>query len=215
MRLCHNNCGKGTGRLEGGQMQPQLLQGTQYLGIARGVATRLRRKYQWIPADDLYSYALFGLVRAATTYDPDRSVPFPAYAAKKALYAAIDEMRKDHILSRVGLNPRPDTVSLDRLFVGDQKDWQRLCNQRARKSRSRLEARDWCSTVLSQLNSRDRQILMLRYSDDMTFREIGKAMGVSESTVCLRHNALIMRLRKLAHKAGSHTNPETLMETTS
>ena len=215
MRLCQDNCGKRSGRLEGGQTQPEMLQGEQYLGIARGVASRLRRKYQWIPADDLYSYALFGLVRAARTYDPDRSVPFPVYASKKALYAAIDEMRKDHILSRVGINPRPDTVSLDRLFVGEQRDWQRLCNQTARKSRSRLEARDWCATVLSQLNERDRQILMLRYADDMTFREIGKAMGLSESTVCLRHNALIARFRRLANKTGAYTTPGTPMETTS
>jgi RNA polymerase sigma factor for flagellar operon FliA len=192
-----------------------LLQGGQYLGIARAVATRLKRKYQWIPADDLYSYALFGLVQAANAYDPDRNVPFPAYASKKALYAAIDEMRKDHLLSRVGLNPRPDTVSLERLLTGDQKDWQRLCNKTARKSRSRLEARDWCATVLSQLSSRDRQILMLRYADDMTFREIGKVMGVSESTVCLRHNALIMRFRRLANKAGSQASPRALMENTS
>ncbi|MBL7133620.1 MAG: sigma-70 family RNA polymerase sigma factor [Phycisphaerae bacterium] len=201
--------------MQGGATQPQLLDEHQYLAIARGIARRLRRRYQWVPPDDLYSFALFGLVQAAGSYDPDRHVPFPVYAARKALFAAIDEMRKDHTLCRVGLNPRPNTVSLDKLLVGDQKDWWRLCDQTAQKARRRLEAREWCATMLSELNARDRRLIMLRYVDDMTFGEIGKVMGVSESTICLRHHALITRFRKLANKHRSDTVRKNATENTS
>lgn len=215
MVVGRDNCEKGSGRLQGSATHSQLVEDHQYLSIARGVASRLRRRYRWLPPDDLYSYALFGLVRAARSYDPDRSVPFAVYAASKALFAAIDEMRKDHVLTRVGIKARPNSVSLDSVLVGDQKVWWNLCDQTARKQWSLLEAREWCATMLTKLDASDRQLIMLRYADDMTFRQIGKVMGLSESTVSLRHNALIMRFRRLANNPDSHTTPGPLMETTS
>ena len=36
------------------------------------------------------------------------------------------------------------------------------------------------------------------YSKHMTFREIAQVFEISESSVCLRHKALIRRLRRLA-----------------
>lgn len=215
MRIGPDNCGNRSGRLQGTATQSEPVEDHQYLSIARGVANRLRRRYRWLPPDDLYSYALFGLVRAARSYDPDRSVPFAIYAASKALFAAIDEMRKDHVLTRVGIKARPNSVSLDSVLVGDQKAWWHLCDQTAQKQWSLLEAREWCATMLTKLDAPDRQLIMLRYADDMTFRQIGKVMGLSESTISLRHNALIIRFRRLANKAGSHTTPGPLMETTS
>ncbi len=210
-----DNCGKGSERLQGSATQAQLIEDHQYLSIARGVASRLRRRYRWLPPDDLYSYALFGLVRAARTYDPERSVPFAIYAASKALFAAIDEMRKDHVLTRVGIKARPNLVSLDSVLVGDQKLWWHLCDQTAQKQWNLLEAREWCATMLTKLDAPDRQLIMLRYADDMTFRQIGKVMGLSESTVSLRHNALIMRFRRLARKGGSDTARKAAVEDTS
>lgn len=215
MRIGPDNCGNRSGRLQGTATQSEPVEDHQYLSIARGVAKRLKRRYRWLPPDDLYSYALFGLVRAARSYDPDRSVPFAIYAASKALFAAIDEMRKEHVLTRVGIKARPNSVSLDSVLVGDQKVWWHLCDQTAQKQWSLLEAREWCATMLTKLDAPDRQLIMLRYADDMTFRQIGKVMGLSESTISLRHNALIIRFRRLANKAGSHTTPGPLMETTS
>jgi len=210
-----DNCGEGSGRLQGSATQAQLVEDHQYLSIARGVASRLRRRYRWLPPDDLYSYALFGLVRAARSYDPQRSVPFAIYAASKALFAAIDEMRKDHVLTRVGIKARPNSVSLDSILVADQKIWWHLCDRTAQKQWSLLEAREWCETMLGKLDASDRQLIMLRYADDMTFRQIGKFMGLSESTVSLRHSALIMRFRRLAGKVGSDTARKAAMDDTS
>ena len=210
MRPSRHNCRKGDGPLRAGQAGSQLLQRFPCLAIARGIANRLRCRYPWVPADDLYSYALFGLVRAAVNYDPDRSVPFAAYAGKKALFAAIDEMRKDRILFRAGHSRRPITVSLDKLLVADQKHWWRLCDQTARKARQLLEARQWCATMLAQLDEADRRLIVLRYDGDMTFHQIGQVMGISESTVWLRHHRLITRFRGLAKKFRSETLPEML-----
>ena len=179
----------------------QLIDSTQYLAIARRTANRLKHKYPWIPSDDLYSYALFGLVKADVTYKPDRHVPFAAYAGSKSLFAAVDEMRRDGIFHRRNRKPRPDVVSLEQAAVGESDGWRQLCGGGvAEKTIERLEAREVCAAMLRKLNHEDRKLMLLRYVEDMTFREIGQVLNVSESTICLRHRALMKMFRSQADK---------------
>ena len=35
------------------------------------------------------------------------------------------------------------------------------------------------------------------YADGLTFREIGEVMEISEASVCLRHKAILGRLRRM------------------
>ena len=44
-------------------------------------------------------------------------------------------------------------------------------------------------------------MLLLRYADGMTFLEISQVYDKCESTICLRHKALIAKLRRMV-KAG-------------
>lgn len=176
-----------------------LVNSTQYLAIARRTANRLKHKYPWIPSDDLYSYALFGLVKADVTYKPDRNVPFAAYAGSKSLFAAVDEMRRDGIFHRRNRKPRPDVISLERAAVSENDGWRQLCGGgKAEKTIERLEAREVCAAMLRKLNHEDRKLILLRYVEDMTFREIGLVLNVSESTICLRHQALMRMFRSQA-----------------
>jgi RNA polymerase sigma factor (sigma-70 family) len=60
-----------------------------------------------------------------------------------------------------------------------------------------MEARDIIARCLPRLVPADRRLLLLCYADGLTYREISKVLGVSESTVCLRHARLIKQLRLL------------------
>ena len=71
-----------------------------HIGLAGEISARLQRRYNWLAPDDVYSYALLGLTIAADAYDPERNVPFVQFAARKAMFWAIDEMRKDRLLRR-------------------------------------------------------------------------------------------------------------------
>ncbi|EKE04275.1 MAG: hypothetical protein ACD_20C00090G0015 [uncultured bacterium] len=53
------------------------------------------------------------------------------------------------------------------------------------------------STALSKLPERERMILALYYHENMTLKEIGEAISISESRVCQLHAQAIMKLRKL------------------
>lgn len=173
----------------------------EHMPIARQIASRLKRRYTWVQMDDLYSYALLGLTMSANAYDPDRGVPFPNFASQKGMFWAIDQMRKDGVLRRRSSANMPRVLPFSEAagHVDVDDGWTPdISDQSADHDRHQLESRDLCKALLKQLRSRDRQLLIMYYSQHMTFREIARVFEISESSVCLRHKALIRRLRRLA-----------------
>ncbi|MDP6545899.1 MAG: sigma-70 family RNA polymerase sigma factor [Phycisphaerae bacterium] len=156
------------------------------LGMVGRIASRLHRCYGWVDLDDLGSYAYLGLVKAARIYEKGRGVPFERFAFRKAMYVAIDEMRRDGVLKRRRANPGPSFVALS----------PDIPDPSGSKGLAELERRDLCQTLLGRLRRKERQLLLMHYAEQMTFKQIGDVFDISESAVCLRHKALIKRLRR-------------------
>ena len=55
--------------------------------------------------------------------------------------------------------------------------------------------RDFVAYCKTKLSTKERSVLMLYYYDDLTFKEIGHILSISESRVCQLHSKLIVRLR--------------------
>lgn len=160
----------------------------RHVGLARRIAGRLHHSYGWVSRDDLHSYAFLGLSLAARVYESDRGVPFDRFALYKGMFLAIDEMRKDGVLQRRRVKTPVRTIPI----AGELPDPK--CDQ----ALDAMETRDMCRSLLSKLKADDRRLLMMYYSDHMTFKEIAGVFGISESAVCLRHKAQINKLRRLA-----------------
>jgi RNA polymerase sigma factor (sigma-70 family) len=171
-----------------------------HMTIARQIASRLKRRYTWVAMDDLYSYALLGLTMSADAFDETRGVPFPNYASQKGMFWAIDEMRKDGLLRRRSSVNMPRVLPFTEATgsAGDEGWTPDIHDTSSEIDRRQMEARDLCVAMLGQLRQQDRQLLTMYYSEHMTFREIANVFGISESSVCLRHKALIQRLRRMA-----------------
>jgi RNA polymerase sigma factor for flagellar operon FliA len=60
----------------------------------------------------------------------------------------------------------------------------------------RHDARERFRAAFERLPDRDRQVAVLLYVNNLTLREIGEVLGVSESRVCQIHGELKRRLRK-------------------
>ncbi|MCD4824418.1 MAG: sigma-70 family RNA polymerase sigma factor [Phycisphaerae bacterium] len=159
----------------------------QHLPLAQQIARRLYRRYRWVGMDDLHSYAYLGLSLAARAFDASRGVPFVRYACTKAMYLAIDEMRRDGVLRRADANRRPQDAT------GMEID---LPDPAARRDHEMLEAREFCTELLRQLGEQDRQLLSMIYVDKMTYKEISRVFRITESAVCLRHKSLLQKLRR-------------------
>jgi RNA polymerase sigma factor for flagellar operon FliA len=53
------------------------------------------------------------------------------------------------------------------------------------------------SSVLRKLSERERLVLSLYYNDELTFKEIGKVLDITESRVCQLHAHAIMNLKAM------------------
>lgn len=168
------------------------------LPIAQTIASSLKWRYPWVPADDLRSYSLWGLVLAAKAYSPDTGGAFLAFALWKAKFLAVDQMRKERVLRRkppAGSNPWPrqQPLTMD------------ILDKHSPGPTRTMETSDSVRLALRHLPARDRQILLMYYVDDMTFREIGYALHICESYVCVRHKASIAELRRVAKSPSSES----------
>ena len=170
----------------------------KHLPIARQIAARLKSHYAWVPCDDLYSYALSGLTMAAQSFEPNRGVPFSYYAYRIGTYSAIDQMRQDGVMHRANLKPQPKFISLVEDSGGYYQSTSDLPDKHSDDNQQFVEMRDLVTHLLHHLKEDDRKLLLMYYADNMKFREIAKVFSVSESCICLRHQAIIEKLRRLA-----------------
>jgi RNA polymerase sigma factor for flagellar operon FliA len=60
---------------------------------------------------------------------------------------------------------------------------------------SMAETRDRLVTALTQLSDRQRVLLSLYYLEELSLKEIGQLMGVTESRVCQIHGEAVKKLR--------------------
>ncbi|MET0860803.1 MAG: sigma-70 family RNA polymerase sigma factor [Microbacterium sp.] len=63
------------------------------LPLAKYLAVEKARTAAHLDLDDLISAAQFGLARAALAYEPERGIPFGAFARNQINWAILDEMR--------------------------------------------------------------------------------------------------------------------------
>ncbi len=175
----------------------------RHISMSSQIAARLNRRYTWVDSEDLQSYAYLGLALAAKRYSPDHGVSFDRYAFQKGTYLAIDEMRKDGVLRRRNAKQLPIRLSISGCDDGEHDSDIPVVDNDSDRGISRMEARDICASLLKKLDDKDRQLLIMYYTDEMKFKEIAEVFGVSESAICLRHKALMTRLRRLAGSAAA------------
>lgn len=58
-----------------------------------------------------------------------------------------------------------------------------------------IQRKDIMEVITKELNLRERLIMILYYFEELTMREIGLALDLSESRVCQLHSRIVNRLR--------------------
>ena len=67
---------------------------------------------------------------------------------------------------------------------------------------SRLEAEEILEIVMESLTEKEKQLVVMYYEEELTLKEIGDVMKVTESRVCQIHGAMIQKVRKRLEKMG-------------
>jgi RNA polymerase sigma factor for flagellar operon FliA len=72
-----------------------------YAPLIKYVVGRINVTYSvTLDRDDLYQYGILGLLKALDRYEPERGVPFKAYAYKRINGEVIDALRKEGLIGR-------------------------------------------------------------------------------------------------------------------
>jgi len=70
-------------------------------------------------------------------------------------------------------------------------------SSRPEEAMERVDAKKELEAALKKLPERERTLLVFYYHENMTLKEIGEAINVSESRVCQLHAQAIMKLRNI------------------
>lgn len=92
-------------------------------------------------------------------------------------------------------------LSLDEIFYDDEEGSSRFDfveNQKSDNPQLKIEESEMRSILadaINQLSERERLVITLYYYEDLTSKEIGKILGVSDSRVSQLHTKAVLRLR--------------------
>jgi RNA polymerase sigma factor for flagellar operon FliA len=180
-----------------------------HLGFARAVAARaLDPRCHGADREDLVAWGVLGLVQAARRYRDDAGAPFAAYAARRVRGQVLDALRERDPLTRSARRayraareqdadlPQPVVeVSLDRYMAAglERVEWGSPGAGTARPGRTRCRNAQWdrVAEELRHLEPLERKVLVLSFARELTLKEIGATIGLSESGACrLRARAL-------------------------
>lgn len=94
------------------------------------------------------------------------------------------------------------SISLDDQIAGDDESMMTfgdsvgdLTAEDPRDTIHKAEIKERLVEVIKEFADRDRGLMAMYYFEEMTFKEIGLALGVTESRVCQMHTRILMRLK--------------------
>ena len=82
----------------------------------------------------------------------------------------------------------------------DVREIDILEDKKAEDPTDRIQNRDLMRLVTRGLNRNERLIIILYYYEELTMKEIGQTLGLSESRVSQMHSSIVARLKDQLHK---------------
>lgn len=176
----------------------------ELLGRYRGrlrkmVAVRLdRRLAARVDASDVVQEALLAAAQKLSDYLRQRPLPFYPWLRRLA-WEQLVKLHERHLHTRKRGAGREDQRSLtlpDESAV--QLAWHLVAPGTSPSNRLvRAEMRDRVQAALIQLPESDREVLVMRYLEQLSMGEIAAVLGITEGAVKMRHTRALKRLSGL------------------
>jgi RNA polymerase sigma factor for flagellar operon FliA len=168
---------------------------TYAIALIRGAILEMLREEDWVPRS--VRERVKTLERTYMQLEMSIGRPATEEEVAKALGMSVDDLQTT--LADTG---RVSLLSLDDVIVGtDGSDRIHLADVIDDNSISPLtlveskEMRHTLGTAIDRLPEREKLVIALYYYEGLTFKEIGKILGVSESRVYQLHTQAVLRLR--------------------
>jgi RNA polymerase sigma-70 factor (ECF subfamily) len=162
------------------------------------VALRIeRRMAARVDPSDVVQEALADAARSLSDYLKHRPLPFYPWLRQFAWERLIQLHRQHLQAQRRSVNreqlrifdiaDESEAVLADRLAISGSSPSARLIA---------AELRDRVRAALAALEPHDREVLVLRYLEQLSTKEIAAVLGISEAAVKTRHRRALERLRR-------------------
>ena len=174
--------------------------------LRRLIHLRLDRALQRrVDASDVVQDVLLEASRRLSDYLRDPAMPFHLWLRQIARDHLIDVHRRHRLAERRTVDREQPLdapafahrSSID--LAADLKDHE--LTPAAAAIRQELERR--LHEVIAQLDEDDREILLMRYFEQMSNQEIAQALGLSEAAAGMRHLRALRRMRTLMGETPS------------
>ena len=174
--------------------------------LRRVIHLRLDRAIQRrVDASDIVQEVMLEASRRLPEYLKNPVIPFHLWLRQMAQDRLIDAHRRHQVAERRAIDreqPIELAAFLDRSSIelaADLRD--RELTPAAAAIRQELEQR--FHAVLGQLDEEDREILIMRYFEQLSNQEVAQALGLSEAAAGMRHLRALRRLRALLGETPS------------
>lgn len=163
------------------------------------IAVRLdRRVAARVDPSDVVQEALADAARKLSAYVRDRPLPFYPWLRRLA-WERLVKVHRRHLRTRRRSASReePDVLNLPDESAAELA--QRLVSFGSSPSQQllRAELRERVRAALAALGERDREVLVLRYLEQLSTRDVAAVLEISEGAVKVRHLRALERLRRL------------------
>jgi RNA polymerase sigma factor for flagellar operon FliA len=169
--------------------------------IVRGLAGRLHARLPHgcgIEISDLVQAGNVGLLKATNSFQSHHGAPLELYAKFRIRGEMLDLVRRHAGRERSGpvLQAADHEVPESESAIPAPAE----CSPQNSAVRQQRTAIIW--EELQRLPARDRAVVRLRYSREMTLRQIGEELHVNESRACQIHQSALTRLKKALWSRG-------------
>jgi RNA polymerase sigma-70 factor (ECF subfamily) len=188
----------------GDRLAREQLLGAHRDRLRQMIAVRMdRRLVPRIDPSDVVQDVLAVATRNLSDYLRTRRLPFYPWLRKLA-WERLIELQRQHLLARkrsvareeFGISQLPDesaAVLAERLLSQDQSPSDVLLRE---------ELRQRVRHALERLSERDREVLVLRYLEQLSPAEAAAVLGIKEGAVKTRQTRALVRLGELLSEEG-------------
>lgn len=173
--------------------------------LRRMIAVRLdRRLAPRLDPSDIVQEALSDAARRLPEYLRDRPMPFYPWLFRLAV-DRLSLTHRNHVASTVraiGREERIDGPAHDEATTSGLANRLAANDTTPGRRAAREERRHLLATAIARMDGKDREVLGLRYLDQLTFDEIAAVLQIGLSAVKMRHLRALERLRGLLEGLG-------------
>jgi RNA polymerase sigma factor FliA len=172
--------------------------------VVRCLAGRLHARLPFgcgIEISDLIQAGNVGWLQAARTFQPDRGAPLAGYAKFRIRGEMLDMVRRS---AGRGQSRGPVRMAIEN-DLGWESQLPASPESSPQHSVSGWQRNRIIGEELRRLPLRYRLVVRLRYSGEMTLRQIGAELRVNESRACQIHRSALNRLRQALSVRGVKT----------